>query len=149
MIDRGKRASAETANRAPAEQHEAKLPAEEEEGERTRERLVFSPRVDIHETDDTLVMTADLPGVRPDDLSIHLEKRVLTIHGRVSDIAPEGYSPLYQEYEIGDYERRFTLAGDFDADNVEADFENGVLRLTIPKAPEPETKRVQVRRPGD
>jgi HSP20 family protein len=144
MIDKSKRAGAGIAT-SMADQHEGKLPAEQEEGERTRERLVFSPRVDIHETEDALVIMADLPGVRTNNLSIHLEKRVLTIHGRVDEIAPAGYSPLYQEYEVGDYERRFTLAGDFDIDNVEAELENGVLRLTIPKAPAPEAKRVQVR----
>ena len=148
MIEKARRTNADTGNPSPADQHEGKLPAEQEEGERTRERLVFSPRVDIHETENALVMTADLPGVRPDDMTIHIEKRVLTIHGRVANIAPDGYSPLYQEYEIGDYERRFTLAGDFDAEHVEADFEDGVLRLTIPKAPEPEARRVQIRRSG-
>lgn len=148
MIDKASRAGADAGNPVPSDQHEGKLPAEREEGERTRERLVFSPRVDIHETEGALVITADLPGVRQDDLSIHLEKRVLTIHGRVAHVTPNGYSPLYREYEIGDYERRFTLAGDFDAEHVEANFEDGVLRLTIPKAPEPEAMRVQIRRPG-
>jgi HSP20 family protein len=148
MNDKARRSDADTGNPSSSDQHEGKLPAEHEEGERTRERLVFSPRVDIHETENALVMTADLPGVRPDDMTVHIEKRILTIHGRVADIAPKGYSPLYQEYEIGDYERRFTLAGDFDAGHVEADFEDGVLRLTIPKAPEPEARRVQIRRSG-
>ena len=92
-----------------------------------------------------LVLMADLPGVSPDGLDITLEKRVLTIHGRADDDTPEGYSPVYREYEVGDFERSFTLAGDFDEDKIEADLRDGVLRLSIPRAPEPEARRIEVR----
>ena len=51
MIDQTRRSDTDTGNPSPTDQHEGKLPAEQEEGERTRERLVFSPRVDIHETE--------------------------------------------------------------------------------------------------
>ena len=122
-----------------------KLPADDESGERTRERAVFRAQADIYETDTGLMLVADLPGVSPEGLEITLERRVLTIYGRVEDDAPEGYSPIYREYAVGDFERRFTLSGDFDADRIEADLRDGVLRLTIPRAPEPEAKRIEVR----
>ena len=122
-----------------------KIPAEQEGGERTREHAVFRPRADIYETDNGLMLVADLPGVSPDGLDITLEKRVLTIYGRANDDAPEGYSPVYREYEVGDFERRFTLGGDFDADRIEADLRDGVLRLSIPRSPEAEAKRIEVR----
>jgi HSP20 family protein len=124
---------------------QGKLPAQQEGGERTRERPVFRPRIDIYETDQGLVLAADLPGVKPQSLDVQLENRILTIHGRVEDDAPEGYGRLYQEYEIGDFERQFTLAGDFDAEKVTANLENGVLRLTIPRAPEPQARRIDVK----
>ncbi len=132
-----------------AEQHltagTEKLPAEPVEGERIHERAVFRPRVDIYETGSGLVLTADLPGVSPDGLDIRLEKRVLTIHARVEADTLESYTPVYREYEVGDFERSFTLSGDFDDDNIEADLKDGVLRLSIPRAPEPEARRIEVR----
>ena len=136
--------SLQTAEQQPTSGAE-KLPAEPVEGERIHERAVFRPRVDIYETGSGLVLTADLPGVSPDGLDIRLEKRVLTIHARVDADTLESYSPVYREYEVGDFERSFTLSGDFDEDNIAADLKDGVLRLSIPRAPEPEARRIEVR----
>ena len=52
---------------------------------------------------------------------------------------------LYQECQVGDYERRFQLGGDFDTDRIRAELKYGVLKLTIPKAPDPKPKRIEVR----
>ena len=52
---------------------------------------------------------------------------------------------LHREYQVGDFERRFQLAGDFDTDGIEARLTNGVLQLTVPKAPEPEARRIEVK----
>ena len=62
-------------------ENEAKLPAEQGAGERTHDRPMFLPRVDIYETETGLVVAADLPGVKPDGLEVTLEKRVLSIYG--------------------------------------------------------------------
>ena len=122
-----------------------KVRADQQAGERTHDRPVFRPLVDIYETEKGLVLAADLPGVGADGLDITLEKRVLTIYGRVSHAAPQGFSPVHREYEIGDFERQFTLSGDFDTDAIEADLSDGVVKITIPKAPEPQAKRIDVR----
>src|SRR5438874_9062858 len=90
---------------------EGKLSAEQDAGERTHERLVFVPRVDIYETEMGLVVVADLPGVSPEGLEVTLEKRVLSIYGRVEEDTPEGYSQAYREYDVGDFERQFALSG--------------------------------------
>jgi HSP20 family molecular chaperone IbpA len=126
-------------------ENEAKLPAEQGAGERTHDRPMFLPRVDIYETETGLVVAADLPGVKPDGLEVTLEKRVLSIYGRVDEEVPEGYSLVYREYEVGDFERQFTLSGDFDINGIEANLKDGMLRLAIPRAPEPEAKRIEVR----
>ncbi len=126
-------------------ENEAKLPAEQGAGERTHDRPMFVPRVDIYETETGLVVAADLPGVKPSGLEVTLEKRVLSIYGRVDEEAPEGYSPVYREYEVGDFERQFTLSGDFDVNGIEAEMKDGVLHLAIPRAPEPAAKRIEVR----
>jgi len=124
---------------------EGKLSAEQDAGERTHERPVFIPRVDIYETEAGLVVVADLPGVSPEGLEVTLEKRVLSIYGRVEDDAPEGYSLAYREYSVGDFERQFTLSGDFDINGIEANVKYGVLHLAIPRAPEAAAKRIEVR----
>ena len=123
---------------------EGKLSAEQEAGERTHERPAFVPRVDIYETETGLVVVADLPGVSPEGLEVTLEKRVLSIYGRVEDDAPEGYSQAYREYAVGDFERQFTLSGDFDTNGIEANLKYGVLHLAIPRAPEAAAKRIEV-----
>src|SRR5215213_4601456 len=100
---------------------EHKQPAGETQGgERTRAGRTFRPRVDIRETDRGLVLLADVPGAKPDGLTITLDRRVLNVHAQVKDYAPEGYSPVYQEYQVGDFECDFTLSGDSDTEKIEA-----------------------------
>ena len=123
---------------------EGKQSAEQDAGERTHERPVFVPRVDIYETETGLVVVADLPGVSPEGLEVTLAKRVLSIYGRVEENAPEGYSQAYREYAVGDFERQFTLSGDFDINGIEANLKYGVLHLAIPRAPEAAAKRIKV-----
>lgn len=113
--------------------------------ERTRTRPVYAPRTDIFETDEGLVMLADMPGVSPDSVDVTLERQVLTVRGRAEDSPPQGFSPVYREYQPGDYERAFTLSEDFEAERIEASCKNGVLRLFLPKAGPAQTKRIQVR----
>jgi len=126
-------------------EHQGKLPAEQQNGEPTRARPTFRPRCDIAETERGLVLIADVPGATQDGLDIQLERRELTIRAEVAQDTPEGMSPLYREYQVGDYERRFTLTGDFDTDRIEANLSNGVLTITLPKAEQPEARRIEVK----
>src|SRR5919202_2114248 len=139
----------ETRNPTGGQAHEAqggpKMPADQEGGERTRSRRTFRPRVDIYETDQGLVLLADVPGAKPNGLDIRLERRVLSIRAEIEDHAPEGYTPVYREYEVGDFECQFTLSGDFDPDRIEASLADGVLRLTIPRAPEAQARTIQIK----
>ncbi len=122
-----------------------KTPAEPQGGERTRARRTFRPHVDIYETERGLVLLADVPGARPEGLEVTLERRVLTIRAEVEDRAPEGHSPVYQEYEVGDFECQFTLSGDFDQEKIEASLTDGVLTLTIPRAAQAGARKIEVR----
>jgi HSP20 family molecular chaperone IbpA len=128
-----------------ASEDERKLPAESEGGEPTRTGPTFRPRVDIAETEAGLIILADMPGATPDSVSIMLERRQLTIRGEVENRRPEGMSALYLEYDIGAWERSFTLSGGFDVEKIEACLTDGVLMLTLPKAREPEAKRIQIK----
>jgi len=124
---------------------EQKRPVEQQGGERTRSRPTFRPFVDIYEVENGLVLLADVPGASPEGVTATLEGQSLTIHAQVAEHAPEGYSLVYQEYEVGDYECQFTLSGEFDADKIAADLTNGGLRLTIPKAAEAQARKIQIR----
>jgi HSP20 family molecular chaperone IbpA len=124
------------------EKQEAQTP---ERVERARPARVFTPRVDIRETKETIVVEADMPGVAEEDIDITLEQNVLTLRGTVQDHAPEGYACTYREYAVGDYERAFTITEDVDRDRIDATMKNGVLTLTLPKArPEP-AKKISVK----
>jgi HSP20 family protein len=127
------------------DQAEQKLPAGQHGGERTRSGQTFRPRVDIRETERGLVLLADVPGAKPDGLTITLDRRALNVRAQVEDHAPEGYSPVYQEYQIGDFECDFTLSGDFDADKIEASLTNGVLRLIVPRAEQAEARTIKIK----
>lgn len=112
--------------------------------ERTRPRRVFKPQVDIVERADDTVLTADLPGVDEHSIDISLEKNVLTIKGTADRKTSEGYRLAYGEYEVGDYERAFTLSDEVDKDRIQATVKNGVLRLVLPKATAAKTRKIVV-----
>jgi HSP20 family protein len=114
-------------------------------GEATRLTNVYAPTTDIFETQDHVVLVADMPGVPPENVDISLERRVLTIRGRAAVQTPDGYQRVYQEYGEGDYERVFTLSEDIDRDKIEAEHKNGVLTLRMPKAETAKTKKVTVK----
>jgi HSP20 family protein len=114
-------------------------------GERTRPRPVYIPRTDIYETEKGLVLVVDMPGVCPDNADLSLERNVLTIRGRIDDKPPQGFSPVYREYEPGDFERVFTLSEGVDAGAIEAQAKEGVFRLFLPKAGPAQTRRIQVK----
>jgi HSP20 family molecular chaperone IbpA len=106
----------------------------ETDAERTRQRVAFVPRADIHETDDSIVVLADMPGVDETSVVITLEKDVLNIEGRVETFAPADYGLVHAEYREGDFQRKFSIPNQIDADGIEATVKNGVLRLFMPKA---------------
>ena len=123
----------------------AKKEANVPEGvERTKPRRVFKPDVDIVERKDDTVLTADLPGVDEHSLDITLEKNVITIKGSVEQKPQAGYRLAYGEYEIGDYERVFTLSDEVDKDRIQASVKNGVLTLVLPKAAAAQTRKIAV-----
>ena len=111
--------------------------------ERTRERPVHAPRTDIYETEDEVVLVADMPGVDEKSIDITLERNVLTILGRTQDVAPEGYRLAYAEFERGDFQRAFALSNQADPNGIQASIQDGVLRVSVPKA-KPALKKITV-----
>ena len=116
-----------------------------EGAERTRPRRVFVPRANIYESGDEIVILVDMPGVKAENVDITMEKNELKISGMVSFDAPEGYSMVYREYSIGDYERSFVLPHDIDRENVNASIKDGVLQLTLVRAEAYKTRKIDVK----
>ncbi|HOC60599.1 MAG: Hsp20/alpha crystallin family protein [Syntrophaceae bacterium] len=113
--------------------------------ERIRNVKTFVPRVDIYENKDSLFLLADMPGVNEKTVDIELEKNILTIAGRVENGSVKDASLMYSEYEIGDYERVFTLSDEIDRDKIVATVKNGVLRLELPKAEKIKPKKIAIK----
>jgi HSP20 family protein len=113
--------------------------------ESTRPGFVFTPAVDIFETETAITVLADMPGVRADGLGIDLRENVLSIEGRVADIESPGEQVLLQEYETGSFRREFRLTNLIDQDKIDASLSDGVLRLTLPKAEAARPRKIEVR----
>ena len=113
--------------------------------ERASTRRVFSPRADIYETPEEIVVVAELPGVTEESLDITLEHRELTIRGATAPTVPSGYRLIYSEYGEGDYERRFVLADSIDRTGIAAELKNGVLHLHLPKVKEALARKIPVK----
>jgi HSP20 family protein len=112
--------------------------------ERTKPGKVYVPRVDIRETKDAMVLVADMPGVDEKTVDITLEKNVLTITGSVAPPVFEGYSIVHAEYDVGDFERAFTISDEVDRDGISAVVKNGVLRVTLRKAEKIKAKKIAI-----
>jgi HSP20 family molecular chaperone IbpA len=113
--------------------------------ERIRNVKTFVPRVDIYETKDSLFLIADMPGVDEKNVDVELEKNILTITRHVEDGAMKDCTLAYSEYEVGDYERAFTLSDEIDREKIKATVKNGVLCLDLPKADKVKPKKIAIK----
>jgi HSP20 family protein len=100
------------------------------------------PPVDIYEEQDKLVVLADLPGVKRENLSVKVEQGILTIEGRV-DRAPQG-NPLRREWTLVPFFRQFRITEEIDPQKIRAALQNGVLRLDLPKAEKAKPRQIPV-----
>jgi HSP20 family molecular chaperone IbpA len=112
--------------------------------EHTRAGRTYVPDVDICETPNSLWLWADMPGVDEESIQINLADGVLSIEGHVSLKDYENLAPVYTEYNIGNYARRFTLSSDIDAERIKARMTNGVLELELPKAERAKPRRIPI-----
>ncbi len=103
------------------------------------------PAMDIFETDKGYEIEAEVPGIKREDIEVNIDRGILTIKGEKKDEHSEekkGSKILERTY--GTFERSFTLPEDADANNVSATYDNGTLKLTIPKHPESKSKKVKI-----
>lgn len=110
-----------------------------------RTRRMYRPPVDIIEQKDELWMVLDMPGVEPGDVDIQYENGLLTIHGKVQPREPENAQYLRCEYGVGDYHRTFSLGEGIDADKIQAECRNGVVKLHLPKSEALKPRKISVK----
>mgnify|MGYP003572523571 FL=1 len=113
--------------------------------EQTRPGLVFTPTVDIFETDKEITLLADIPGVKPDDISIDLKDDVLTLTGEVESPQGKEEVDVLREYQTGKYFRQFTLSEMIEQSKIEAEVKDGVLNLVLPKVEKAAPRKVTVK----
>ena len=113
--------------------------------EATRAGLVFTPAVDIFETEKELILLADIPGVQANDLTIDLRDNVLTLDGEVKSPDLSQEDVVFQEYRTGKYSRQFTLTEIIDQSKIDAELKDGVLRLILPKAETAKPRKIEVK----
>ena len=129
------------AERTVAANPQEKSPAGREET-RSQEQYI-TPPVDIYETAEGLVVTADLPGVAKEALDVRVENHLLTIRGKTAHIASS--EPVYREYGLVNFFRQFELNERVDTSKISAELKHGVLTLTLPKAEEAKPRKIEVR----
>jgi len=122
------------------EKQEVTSPAEQ-----TTPGLVFTPAVDIFETEKEITLLADMPGVRADDLTIDLRDNTLTLSADIAPVDDKKEEALIREYETGRYYRQFSLSELINQEKIGAKLNDGVLRLTLPKVEKATPKKIVVK----
>jgi HSP20 family protein len=111
--------------------------------------LTFRLPVDIKETDNSYVIRAPVPGFTPEEVSVEVSGNVLSITASHQEQKEEKEGDyLRREMIMGDFERQIALPSDARPDNVNATFDNGVLRIEIPRTPRPQPKKIEVKSEG-
>jgi len=108
----------------------------------------WNPSVDIYETENALVMKAELPGIDENDIELKIEDSTLTLKGDrkfEKETKEENYHRIERSY--GSFYRSFTLPRNIDQDKIKAECENGILKVTLPKKAELKPKKVKILKP--
>ena len=105
----------------------------------------WSPAVDIYETENELVLKADVPDVDPKNIDVRVENQTLTVSGErkfEKENSGKGYHRIERSY--GSFVRSFAIPNTFDTEKINADFKNGVLSVTLPKKDAAKPRQVKV-----
>lgn len=106
---------------------------------------VWAPRVDVKETQNEIVVKADLPGVDKKDINIQVENNILTIRGeRKSEVEEKDANVYRSERMYGTFQRTFTLSTRIKSDAIRADYKDGVLTISLPKVEEVKPRQIEI-----
>lgn len=111
----------------------------------TEESMVWTPRMDVSENKDSYMVTTDLPGLNKKDINVSIQDNVLTIKGERKEVEKnKDENSHFEERYYGTFQRSVTLPGKIDEKKVNAEYKDGVLKLTLPKAEETKTKQIEI-----
>ena len=116
----------------------------EKKQETTVPARTFVPTADIFETEPSLTLVLEMPGVDKSNVDVNVEDGVLIVQGRLDFSKYQGLQPLYTEYNIGHYRRSFSLSNKVDQSKITAEMKDGVLTLVLPKAEQAKPRRIAV-----
>ena len=112
--------------------------------DRTRPNTVYVPNVDVLETDEEVILVADVPGSTSEAIDVRYENGELTIHGRVADRQPEKAKCLLRQYGVGHFNRSFQINERIDAGKIMAEYTHGVLSVHLPKVEAAKPRTIKV-----
>lgn len=113
-------------------------------GEKTVPARYYVPNTDIRETEDALEVVMEVPGVDRKDIDIKLEDDTLSVEARIDHSKYDGMEPLYTEYNVGHFARRFALSHMIDQQQIGATLSDGVLTLTLKKMQQAKPRRIEI-----
>lgn len=113
--------------------------------EQMRPGLIFTPNVDIFESEREITLLADLPGVTSENLTIDLRDNILTLIGEIAPFEGADEQDVLIEYEIGKYYRQFNLSDVIDQSKIDAKLSDGVLRLSLPKVEKATPRKIEIK----
>lgn len=114
-------------------------------GATVSDNRTFWPAVDVHETDDEVILTMEVPGAKKEDIKVTVRDRVLTIEGkREMKHEEKNGTCLVSEIRTGAFARSFTLPKTVNAEKIKADFSNGLLNVSLAKLEEIKPKEIEV-----
>jgi HSP20 family protein len=118
----------------------------EKKDEATVPARIYLPTTDIFETQNALMVVMEMPGVVNEHADITVEDNVLTVTGRIDFSKYEKLHPVYTEYNIGHFQRSFSLApSSIDEHRITAEMKDGVLTLTLPKAERVKARKIELK----
>ena len=117
---------------------------ESQSAEYTRSGQFYRPNVDIRETTDELVLIADVPGARSEDIDINFEDGALAVHAKVNNRQADETVYLLQEYGVGDFYRTFKVSEQIDPTRISAEYHDGVLTIHLPKVEAAKPRKISV-----
>ena len=109
------------------------------------EEMIWAPAIDVQEEEDKFVVKVELPGVNEEDVNVSVAGDTLTIEGEKkaeSEVKRKGY--YYSETSYGSFSRSITIPSTIDIGRIEANYDKGVLEISLPKAPEVKPKKITV-----
>ena len=112
--------------------------------EKTVPARYYVPNTDIHETENALTVVVEMPGVEKDKVDIDIENNVLLIEGLIDFTKYAEMQPVYTEYNVGHYSRKFSLSNKIDQNKISAELKDGVLTLTLPKAEAAKPRKIKI-----